>query len=98
MVLGTTGASWTGSGPPDGRRLALGRLTSDGPEIAIEIADLESGQITPVPGSKGLYSPRWSPDGRRVAALSRDALNLLLYDRTPSRLRAAAMSARLRYP
>jgi Tol biopolymer transport system component len=34
-----------------------------------------------VPGSKGLFSPRWSPDGRYLIALSRDSSKkLLLYD------------------
>ena len=74
-VPGDEGTQVDGESSPDGRRLAFGRLTGQGPEIAIQIADLESGQITPVPGSKGLYSPRWSPDGRHLAALSRDALN-----------------------
>ena len=63
--------------------MAFGRNVTGGPEdreITIQIADLETGQITPVPGSKGLFSPRWSPDGRHLVALSHDSLRLLLYD------------------
>jgi serine/threonine protein kinase/Tol biopolymer transport system component len=74
-------ASWS----PDGRRLAIGRPTGNalGPaaaDITIQILDLEKGQLTSVPGSKGLFSPRWSPDGRYLAALSYDSLRLLLYE------------------
>jgi eukaryotic-like serine/threonine-protein kinase len=35
----------------------------------IRIIDLATRQITAVPGSDGLFSPRWSPDGRYLAAL-----------------------------
>jgi serine/threonine protein kinase/Tol biopolymer transport system component len=35
----------------------------------IRIIDLATRQITAIPGSEGLFSPRWSPDGRYLAAL-----------------------------
>jgi eukaryotic-like serine/threonine-protein kinase len=72
-------ASWS----PDGRRLALGRHISGGPEdrdFTIQIADLETGNVSSLPGSKGLFSPRWSPDGRYLAAMSHDSLRLLLHE------------------
>jgi len=87
-----------GEWSPDGRRLAFGRLTGQSPEIAIQIADLESGQVTLVPGSKGIYSPRWSPDGRHLAALSRNALSLLLYDFASQRWRSLAQGTLVSYP
>jgi hypothetical protein len=48
------------------------------------LADREEfgGGITQVPGSDGLFSPRWSSDGRYIAALSLDQRWLLLYDVT----------------
>jgi len=49
-------------------------------KIAIEILDLSSKQISTIPGSENLYSPRLSPDGRHLAALSADSKKLLLYD------------------
>jgi serine/threonine protein kinase/Tol biopolymer transport system component len=52
--------------------------SSPGPNI--HIADLKSGQISDVPGSENLFSPRCSPDGRYVAALSADSARLMLYD------------------
>jgi Tol biopolymer transport system component len=46
----------------------------------IHILNLRTGEVTAVPGSEGLFSPRCSPDGRYIAALSSDSTKLLLYD------------------
>jgi serine/threonine protein kinase/Tol biopolymer transport system component len=46
----------------------------------IHVLDLRTGQVSALPGSEGLYSPRWSPDGRYIAALSRDSQKLMLFD------------------
>jgi hypothetical protein len=35
---------------------------------AIHILDLQSHRVSDLPGSKGLFSPRWSPDGRFILA------------------------------
>ena len=95
------GSDVDGSWSPDGRRLAFGRLVSGGPEdndITIQIANLETGQITPVPGSKGLFSPRWSPDGRYVAGLSANSLRLLLYDLASQQWRPLVERTYVGYP
>jgi Tol biopolymer transport system component len=42
--------------------------------------DLKTHQTSAVPGSDGLFSPRWSPDGRYIAALSRDNTTVKLFD------------------
>jgi Tol biopolymer transport system component len=36
--------------------------------------------VPEIPGSDNLFSPRWSPDGRHIAAISRDTRNLRLLD------------------
>jgi serine/threonine protein kinase/Tol biopolymer transport system component len=46
----------------------------------IHIFDLKTSRISDVPGSEGLFSPRGSPDGRYIAALSADSTKLMLYD------------------
>jgi len=47
----------------------------------LRIVDLPSGRISVLPGSQGLWSPRWSPDGRYIAALAFPGLpKLMLYD------------------
>lgn len=46
----------------------------------IQTMDLKSGQVSTLPGSEGLYGPRWSPDGRYIAALQADSNRLQIYD------------------
>jgi len=67
----------------DGTRLAFATgFTSSTPKSVIEIVDMNTHRASPVPGSNGLFSPRWSPDGRYLAALSFEypAKKILLYD------------------
>jgi Tol biopolymer transport system component len=49
-------------------------------KLAIHILDLKTRQASTLPGSEGLYSPRWSPDGRYIAALRAGPEILLLFD------------------
>ena len=64
---------------PDGRKIIFSGAAAD-PSSLIRILDLETHQVTTLPGSKGLFSPRYSPDGKYIAALSYDSTRLLLYD------------------
>ena len=68
----------------DGKEIVFGREADlmgkeSGPHD-IEILNLASRAITALPGSANLFSPRWSPDGRWIVALSLDQTRLLLYD------------------
>jgi Tol biopolymer transport system component len=60
--------SWS----PDGSRLVFGRASlSSGPEAqAIFMVDLKTRRVSTIPGSDGLFSDRWSPDGRYLAPSS----------------------------
>jgi Tol biopolymer transport system component len=69
-------ATWS----PDGTKIAFGRANTGGATQIISIVDLVTHQISTVPGSKGLFSPRWSPEGQHLAALSSDSTKLLLFD------------------
>jgi eukaryotic-like serine/threonine-protein kinase len=63
----------------DGKQI----IFSSGPEHEpsnIQVFDLSSRQFSTFPGSQGLFSPRLSPDGRYLAALTRDSTTLMLYD------------------
>ena len=68
----------------DGKSLVFGRVPDlmgkESGSRAIQLLDLRTSSITPLPGSEGLFSPRWSPDGRYIAAISLDQRNLMLYD------------------
>jgi Tol biopolymer transport system component len=64
---------------PTGDALAFGE-TGSGASAEIHILQMKTGQITTLPGSQGLYSPRWSPDGRYIAALPFDESGIKLFD------------------
>jgi len=46
----------------------------------LHILNLKTREVTVVPHSAGLFSPRWSPDGRYLLAGPRDASGIMLYD------------------
>ena len=48
--------------------------------LDISILDLHIGRVTNVPGSRGLFEPQWSPDGRYITAISADHDRLMLFD------------------
>jgi Tol biopolymer transport system component len=50
------------------------------PTGGIHIFDLQTRQVSTLPGSDKLYSPRWSPDGRYIIGLPVDSLGLRLFD------------------
>ena len=51
----------------DEKHLVFGE--ESGNNRAIHVLDLPTRKISILPGSKGLFSPRWSPKGRYVAAI-----------------------------
>lgn len=70
---------------PNGKYLTFGRLRYQPENIDISILDLQTGQIKTVPQSKGLWTPRWSPSGHYLLALTADAVSfdsksLLVFD------------------
>lgn len=69
---------------PDGHRimfgdLVLGETPLKGPPT-IHVYDLETQLLSTLPGSEGLWTARWSPDGNHVAALTSDSKNLMVFD------------------
>jgi serine/threonine protein kinase/Tol biopolymer transport system component len=74
---------------PDGKMLAFGgepdlQVGSQQSKLpnktTLQLLNLTNGQVSTVPGSENLFSPRWSPDGGYLAAQSADSTKLLLYD------------------
>jgi Tol biopolymer transport system component len=76
--VGEVDATWS----PDGAQLAFGRIsTMNTGTVDIQLVDLKTRQTSTLPGSKGLFSPRWSPDGRYLAAMNVEgSKKLMLYD------------------
>ena len=68
----------------DGGRLVFGRepdlMGKESGSHRLEVIDLATRKIEDIPDSEGLFSPRWSPDGHWIAALSLDQKRVMLYD------------------
>jgi hypothetical protein len=46
----------------------------------LAFVDLKTSQITNVPGSEDMHQPRWSPNGRYLAAVRGASAELMLFD------------------
>ena len=64
---------------PDGDKITFGGVPAD-KNSAIRVVDVKTQEVSTLPGSQGMYSPRWSPDGRYIVAIPRDSLSLVLFD------------------
>jgi eukaryotic-like serine/threonine-protein kinase len=63
----------------EGKQLVFGRWPSASGS-GIYLLNLNTHEKLDLPGSKGLYSPRWSPDGHYIAALTADNNSLRLFE------------------
>jgi len=79
LIPENSAQEWDPTWSFDGSRIAFGSEPSD-PNGAIQILDLKTNQISTLPGSKGLFSPRWSPDGRYIVAMPFRSRSLMLFD------------------
>jgi len=59
--------------------------------------DLRSHRLTTVPGSNGLFSPRWSPNGKYLLATKADSSAFLLFDLANQKWRMLAQGV-MGYP
>jgi len=85
---------------PDGKKVVFGsghRVYPD-PKGDIRILDLDSHQVTTIPGSVGLFSPRWSPDGQFIAALPFDNRGMKIFDVAAQRWSALPDKEGIEYP
>ena len=66
----------------DGRKIVFGSRELEAGKVTdvIKILDLSTHQIVTLPGSQGIFSPRWSPNGRFIAGLSRGTDRLTIFD------------------
>ena len=68
---------------PDGKRMIFGRtpfIPGSSEKVALQVLDLSSKRVSIFPGSENLYSPRLSPDGKHLAAVTSDNKKLLIFD------------------
>jgi Tol biopolymer transport system component len=79
---GDDGGSWG----PDGESLVFSAHGGDhAPNrsdalLPLRVLNVNSGDMKILPGSEGLWSVRWSPDGRYIAAMNSSQTLLFLYD------------------
>ncbi len=74
-----TDPTWT----PDGKSIIFARAPAgERAGQAVYRVELSGGNLILIPGSNRLYSPRISPDGRYIAALTAAAKQLTLLDQT----------------
>jgi Tol biopolymer transport system component len=71
--------SWS----PDGASLAFGCVecySVPATAASIHVVDLKTSHVSALPGSEGMWSPRWSPNGRFIAGLTTSGAKIVLYD------------------
>jgi len=73
---GEADAGWS----PDGSTIVFADMWPYLQPPKIYLTDLTTGKVSTVSGSEGLHSPRWSPDGRYIAALRWASEDLWLFD------------------
>ena len=73
-----TDANWS----PDGRTIVFStsREGGDDPKSVICILELDNNHVTTLPGSVGMFSPRWSPDGHSIVTLNPKSIGLNIFD------------------
>ena len=68
--------SWS----PDGNSLVFGSTYASA-STGIRVLDLKTNALSALSGSEQMFSPRLSPDGKYIAAISGNSQSLLLFDR-----------------
>jgi Tol biopolymer transport system component len=86
---------------PDGNWMVFGRLipqhlAEEGP-LTLHFLDLRTHKLSTLPGSEGLYTPHWSPDGRYIAAMSEDSQRIVVFDFNTSRWTELARTTFIAY-
>jgi dipeptidyl aminopeptidase/acylaminoacyl peptidase len=54
-------------------------MGKDNSDRTLVLVHLPTNQVQQIPGSNGLFSPRWSPDGKYIAALTLDQTHVRLF-------------------
>jgi Tol biopolymer transport system component/DNA-binding winged helix-turn-helix (wHTH) protein len=82
-LLHQTGNAADPSWAPDGKSIVFGGtndvMGKDNATRTLDTVDVSSSAVHEIPGSTGLFSPRWSPDGRYIAALTLDQRQVRLF-------------------
>jgi DNA-binding winged helix-turn-helix (wHTH) protein/Tol biopolymer transport system component len=96
LVPGEEGAGiGDGIWSPDGKEVVSSVLSMP---AYLGILDIESGKTSKIPGSEGLYSARWSPDGQYIAAMTTTNTKIKLLDKQNQRWSTIAQQGGWAFP
>ncbi len=79
LVPGTSVARREPNWSPNGDRILFEEVAPNAPPV-LRLLDLQSHRVSSIPGSVGYTGPRWSPDGRHIVAMTKDARKMVLFD------------------
>ena len=65
---------------PDGREIVFSDTSLPEQASVLQIVNLATGKTSNITGSAGLRSPRWSPDGQYISALTAGLNTLMVFD------------------
>jgi Tol biopolymer transport system component len=64
---------------PDGKRILFASGIPRDRNASLRIVDVTNLQVTDVPESRGMHSPRWSPNGKYIVAMPWESNRLMVY-------------------
>jgi eukaryotic-like serine/threonine-protein kinase len=82
---------------PDGKSLIFGGLYASA-SAGIRILDLNTHKLSTLPDSQELFSPRWSPDGRYIAAIRWNSQSLLMFDQVKQKWSEVLQGRNVSFP
>jgi len=82
---------------PDGSALVFGSPYASSSK-GIRVLDLKTRAISTLPDSQDLFSPRWSPDGRYIAAVRWNSQGILLFDRNKQKWSEIGQGRNVSFP
>jgi Tol biopolymer transport system component len=99
-VGGSSGHQGVPTWSADGSKIVYGDLMLGraAKEMRIHVVDLKSKVVSDLPESEGLWSPRWSPDGRYIVAMTSDFHELRMFDTSTQSWRGLAAAQNLDFP
>ncbi len=87
---------------PDGNSLIFSRSpiwgSTNPKDFVLVRLDLKSGKLSELPGSDGLFGPRWSPDGRYLSGLNSNQDKLMLMQVDTGQWSELATGQDIEYP
>ena len=83
---------------PEGGSIAFGVGFGRPTQATIFLLNRKTGQTSKIPGSEGMYSARWSPDGRYLVAMPTSQERLMLFDFSTRKWSVLTSVTRAGYP